>query len=232
MTRLLVSVRSREEAEAALSAGADILDVKEPLRGSLGRAEPRVIDEVLAVAGGRVPVSAALGELAEFDDWIVPPGLAWFKLGLAGRAKADWQSRWQRAVENARPPCGGPSPVAVVYADWRSAEAPSPKDVLTAGKQLGCTAALLDTFHKSRGAILDLWRPGEVAEFIRSARGLGMLAVVGGSLSAQRLPAMLELSPDVVAVRGAACEGGRDGSLCLERVRRLREIVRGRSDTA
>ena len=36
MTRLLVSVRSAEEAEIALAGGADVIDVKEPRRGALG----------------------------------------------------------------------------------------------------------------------------------------------------------------------------------------------------
>ena len=36
---LLVSVRSGAEAEAALAGGADLIDVKEPTRGALGRAD-------------------------------------------------------------------------------------------------------------------------------------------------------------------------------------------------
>ena len=38
-SRLLVSVRSAAEAEIALHGGADLIDVKEPTRGSLGRAD-------------------------------------------------------------------------------------------------------------------------------------------------------------------------------------------------
>lgn len=41
--RLLVSVRSAEEALAAIEGGADILDVKEPIHGSLGMANIEVI---------------------------------------------------------------------------------------------------------------------------------------------------------------------------------------------
>ena len=37
-TQLLVSVRSPAEALAALEGGAALIDVKEPARGSLGRA--------------------------------------------------------------------------------------------------------------------------------------------------------------------------------------------------
>ena len=52
MTKLLVSVRCAEEATAALAGGADIIDVKEPRRGSLGRADDRVIREVMEVVAG------------------------------------------------------------------------------------------------------------------------------------------------------------------------------------
>ena len=36
---LLVSVRSADEAIAALAGGADVIDVKEPNRGALGAAD-------------------------------------------------------------------------------------------------------------------------------------------------------------------------------------------------
>ena len=63
MSELLVSVRSVEEAAIALSAGAAIIDVKEPQFGSLGRADDAVIADILNFVAGRRPVSAAMGEL-------------------------------------------------------------------------------------------------------------------------------------------------------------------------
>src|SRR5262245_13850027 len=65
VTRLLVSVRSAAEAHAALAGGADLIDVKEPSRGPLGRADDSVISAVLVAVHGRRPVSAAMGELAD-----------------------------------------------------------------------------------------------------------------------------------------------------------------------
>ena len=40
MAGLLVSVRSADEARTALAGGATVIDVKEPERGPLGRADP------------------------------------------------------------------------------------------------------------------------------------------------------------------------------------------------
>ena len=64
MPGLLVSVRSADEARAALAGGADVIDIKEPGRGPLGRADEATWRAVRAEVAGRVPVSAALGELA------------------------------------------------------------------------------------------------------------------------------------------------------------------------
>ena len=59
MTRLLVSVRSAAEARTALAGGADVIDVKEPAHGSLGRASTEVIREVIDAVAGCVPVRNA-----------------------------------------------------------------------------------------------------------------------------------------------------------------------------
>src|SRR5215212_6095908 len=53
---LLVSVRNVEEAHRALEGGAALIDVKEPSRGALGRADDNVIAAVVAAVAGRRPV--------------------------------------------------------------------------------------------------------------------------------------------------------------------------------
>ena len=60
---LLVSVRSAAEAMEALAGGADMIDVKEPKRGSLGVADMSTIAEVVRTVGKRAMVTAALAVL-------------------------------------------------------------------------------------------------------------------------------------------------------------------------
>ena len=96
MTRLLVSVRSAAEAEAALTGGAGLIDVKEPAHGALGRADEAIIADVVGVVAGRAPVSAALGELRDNPQAKLPAclsSLAFVKCGLAACATEDgWRS--------------------------------------------------------------------------------------------------------------------------------------------
>ena len=90
MASLLVSVRSASEALAALEGGAAVIDVKEPDRGPLGRADASVWSEVRAAVPYGTPVSVALGELTEWVDGRPQAergrlrGFAFRKVGLAG----------------------------------------------------------------------------------------------------------------------------------------------------
>lgn len=72
MSQLLVSVRNACEAIAAVEGGADIIDVKEPDRGSLGCAAPDVIRQIAAqiqqLPRQTLPLSLALGELEEWRN--------------------------------------------------------------------------------------------------------------------------------------------------------------------
>ena len=126
MTGLLVSVRDLNEARIALAAGVDLIDVKEPSRGSLGAASAEDWRSVVEFVAGRRPVSLALGELAEgIDPERLPSaaGASFAKVGLADmRGDTGWPQCWRAVVENL--PAGTRS-VAVAYADWQSAGAPT-----------------------------------------------------------------------------------------------------------
>jgi hypothetical protein len=232
MTRLLVSVRNAAEARVAALAGVDLIDVKEPLRGPLGRADWQTIRQVVdvvqrATPAHAIPVSIALGELADPAEPIEPPmcfGVSFAKFGLAGcEAQPDWRARWTSAAGQLPPSVGS---VAVVYADWRAASAPSPDAVLEAAERLGCRAALVDTFDKNAGGLVDHWSHQQIGELVRAAQSLGLLAVVGGGLKRADIRAIARLGPDYVAVRGAACQGDRAAAICPRRVRQLVALVR------
>ena len=228
MTGLLVSVRSSWEAQLALEGGADLVDLKEPARGALGSADPAVWAEVVSAVAGRVPTSVALGELWEADEPQYPDTLAAFqfaKLGLAGcRPWADWPQRWAQRLQILP---AGVTPVAVIYADWRDAEAPRPEEILQHAAESNCGVVLFDTFCKTRGDLLHYLDQAELARLTRLARGSGLRVVFGGSLGPATIRDVLTLQPDYIAVRGAACRGERTGDVDAGLIRGLRRLIRG-----
>lgn len=217
MTGLLVSVRDAAEAQAALRGGAALIDVKEPLRGSLGAASPEIWRQIRDAMPPHVPCSAALGELKDLTPQQVAQwccsltGYQYAKLGLAGCGSiSNWQSRWQEFLRELPPKT---QPVAVLYADWQSAGAPSPDDVLSVAIESSCSALLIDTFNKSRGSISTYFPTQELRHFLSAARLANLTTVLAGSLTPALIHELLPLAPDFLAVRGAVCRGGRTGTV-------------------
>jgi uncharacterized protein (UPF0264 family) len=225
MPKLLVSVRSAEEAQTALDGGASIIDVKEPALGSLGRASASTIARVIGHVAGLVPVSAALGDLdGHRADGSEDPsfrGLSYVKWGLAGTAP-----RWQQLLLSAaikhnafNPDC---LPVAVAYADWQAARAPNPDAVLSFVRKQAWPVFLLDTWQKDGRTLLDWLSYREIGRLCQICGRDGIQVALAGSLGINQIAQLLALEPDIFAVRGAVCSrNDRTASLNPVRVRAL-----------
>ena len=80
---------------------------------------------------------------------------------------------------------------------------------------------------KDGRTLFDHLDPGTVSGFVADCRRRGLLCGLAGSLGPDHLPLLLELGPDVIGVRGAICEGGRNGRLDSRRLSSLREALLG-----
>ncbi len=220
---LLVSVRTAAEARAAVTGGAAIIDVKEPSRGPLGLASPRLTAEILAAVAGRIPVTLACGELGEGVESIavhlrevcrllpanIPAPVA-VKAGPAGLVAEYWANAFRRLAA-ALP--DGVEPVAVAYADHEHARSPAPGAILVAAPAAGAATVLIDTCDKAGPGLFGLVSAEEVGRWVAEARRLGLRLAVAGRLTADDVELAVRLGGDVVGVRSAACIGGRDGRI-------------------
>lgn len=217
---LLVSVRSADEALAALAGGADLIDVKEPSRGPLGRANAQTIAEVVNAVAGRVPVSAALGEWVDWHGMPVPSGLAFVKWGLANIKETAEQTA-ARVRESAQPA----GSVLVAYADYERAGSPQPELLAELAPKLRFSAFLIDTAIKDGSTLLDWIDLAALFRIRHALTDAGVLIAVAGSLDLNAIRMLAPVCPDWFAVRGAACDGGREGRVSTQRVRALRKVI-------
>lgn len=229
--RLLISVRNAGEAEIAVAGGCDLLDLKEPDRGSLGMVAPDVVRDVTARSYG-VPLSMALGELGDWTENAaipsLPAELTYLKLGLSGTRGGEWVSEWIRVRESFEQ-AGSLHPqwIAVVYADHQTAGSPTPGKVISAAIETGCAGVLFDTFEKQSGSLLDHLPAGELKPLLANIRSAGLLTALAGSLRLEHLQDVLPLEPHVIAVRGAVCaHGTRTGELQVGRAQKFRTALR------
>ena len=211
LPRLLVSVRNADEAKIAIDSGVKLLDVKEPAAGSLGAASLESIGEIADLCPQSVLLSVALGELLDMQQQQLPSGVvpAFAKCGLSGcRNHPRWTALWEQQMRNL-----ATFPVAVVYADYMRAESPEPKTIVRHAAGNGCQTVLLDTFDKTGGNLFAHMTHEAIGSWREGVQAAGMKAVVAGSLDGSMIAPLLEDGVDCVAVRGAACRGGRSGRL-------------------
>jgi uncharacterized protein (UPF0264 family) len=230
--RLLVSVRSAVEARIAVDAGVDLIDIKEPNRGSLGAADIRTIAEIVTAVNGEAPLSAALGELRDVDMARLCDlqGICYAKFGLSGMAdEPDWQKLFAAAV-NALP--SDVSAVAVIYADHARAKAPASEDIFVAATRNQCAAVLIDTFIKDGATLLDYFSLDDLRSVADAVHARGMLLVAAGSLTISSAQPVAQCGADYVAVRGAVCKSSRASELDAALVRSFAQTVRACSQCA
>lgn len=227
--QLLVSVRSANEAIAASAGGCQILDVKEPSFGSLGKADNGVIEQVLQ-AGLRtgIPVSAALGEVTDYSrlprsenlNEGLPDSLSqlsFTKLGLAGLSlDSKWSARWQDTMSLLTESFSEDRAsvhqwVAVIYADWEQAAAPSPDAIVDCvlssrlSSDIRIAGVLVDTWSKKSGRLLDALEVEHLRDLAAAVQHSGRFFAVAGRLTSSMLSELNSIQPDVVAIRSAAC---------------------------
>ena len=231
--RLLVSPMNMEEAQAALAGGADILDVKNPKEGSLGANFPWVIRSVADLSGGRVPVSATIGDL-DFKPGTASlaalgaasSGADYVKAGLLG-VKTEGQAEEMlkaivRAVKDFDPE---KKVVASGYSDCSRVGSISPILLPAAASRAGADVVMVDTAIKDGKPTFDFMREKDLAEFIELGHSFGLEVALAGSIGFAHLEALVRLQPDIIGVRGIVCGGDRRSAVKEELVVKVKDML-------
>jgi len=234
--RLLVSVRNAEEARSAVAGGAEIIDAKEPSLGALGAVELGVLREIVQAVNGMRPVSAALGDsgdaefLAGAARAAAEAGAMFVKVGFADVREMDAvRARLARVMEGALLPSSPCAVVAVAYADWDEVGGAAPSTVLAAAAAEGAMGVLVDTVRKDGAGLFRCLGRAALGSLVREARARSLLVALAGRITVEDLAFAYEAGAEIVGVRGAACEDGREGRVRESRVRELvaaRDLLR------
>ncbi len=223
--KLLVSVRSVEEALLAAEGGADFIDLKEPGAGALGGlpvATIRSIVEALKRHGSGLPVSATIGDLpmhaldriAACVEAVAACSVDYVKVGIErgpqARAVLDRLARSGRAV------------VPVFIAD-KGLDADDVAHACT----LGFPGVMADTADKLAGSLFDAVTMDALRRFVATVRAAGSMVGLAGALRVEHQPLLSALAPDFAGFRTAVCEGDRSAALDPLRLRALTASMHG-----
>ncbi len=218
----LASVTSAQEAELALSGGADVIDAKDPSKGALGALEGNEISRIVQAVAGRCLVSATAGDFPASADAVTAAAIATaragadiVKVGFVGGSAA-------LAVIAAlgKLPLGGTRIVGVMMADLEP-----DFTLMLAMARAGFAGVMLDTADKNRGSLTEVLGFGPLREFLSRARQHALFCGLAGSLRTIDIAPLVRLQPDVLGFRGALCRAGRNSALDVTRVTAVRATM-------
>lgn len=224
MTKLLVSVRSVDEALIAARGGADFIDLKEPGQGALGGLPVATIRDIVGALRSRqigCAISATIGDLPMADFAAIGAqvnavggcGVDYVKVGIERAAGA-------REVLQRLATCGWP--VVPVFIADRGIDETLVAEALV----LGFPGLMADTADKHVGSLFDVVARPALQRFVAAVREAGVMVGLAGALRIADAATLVALGPDFAGFRSAVCAGDRSGTLEASRLRDLAAAMR------
>lgn len=236
--KLLISITSEDEVVEAVLGGADIIDVKNPVEGSLGAPFPRTIRSIARVAPKEFEVSAAIGDAPDLPGTVSLAALGaavcevdYVKLGMFGPKNFD--SALLLAKEACRAAKEGVSNIKVViagYADHERVGCLDPVLIPEIVRRAEADVAMVDTKVKDGRKVFSFLTDQQLRSLIDGAHGNGSVAAIAGSLGKEDVERVYGLGADIVGFRGAVCVGDRvKGRVEKEKVLEIKKQIRALS---
>jgi uncharacterized protein (UPF0264 family) len=224
MTGMLASVNSVAEALLVLSAGVDIIDLKQPALGALGALEVTTVKQIVAGIDGRCPVSATIGDLPMQPDSVfnavkamAETGIDYIKIGFFPG------DDWPGTVNKLSALTGqNYALIAVLFADTQP-----DLGIMGLLKEAGFTGVMLDTMNKQKGSLTQVMAKTEIGQFVTQAKALQLLCGLAGSQRLEDIPELMFYKAEYLGFRGALCqEHNRVGQLNKQAVMQIKNAIK------
>jgi len=227
MTGMLASVTSLDEARLAIEAGADVVDLKDPARGALGALEAWIAREIVTALGGKVTLSATVGDFPSMDVGEVLAaarrtadlGVDFVKVGFFGTPRdVECVRAFMSLTSETRL-------IAVQFADL----APD-LDLCERLVEARFAGVMLDTARKEGPGLRGLLNQSQLSRFVRRAQALGLITGLAGKLRLADIAPLLDLGPDYIGFRGALCaQHQRSAGFDIQALRSVRVAIPARA---
>lgn len=185
-----------------LTAGADIVDLKNPVEGALGALPIPIVKAIVKTVANRAIVSATIGDqpmqpvlLVDKTREMLATGVDIIKVGFFGRTHHDTclQALQLLAEE-------GVQLIAVLFADMLPNF-----DLLDQIAAAGFYGVMLDTAQKDGRHLLNHCSLERLDAFVSKARSLGLQVGLAGALSKREVQPLLSIKPSYLGFRSALC---------------------------
>ncbi len=234
-TKLLVSPKNVEEAETVIESGVDIIDVKNPLEGSLGGQYPWIIREVKKLTPPSMEVSAAVcdsldkpGLITQALLGVLSLGVDYAKIGLYKPVSEQAIREFLKMLCKVKKEFGFPGRIVTAgYSDWSRIGSVNPMRLPDLVEDLDVSVLMIDTFIKNGKSTFDFMSVEELEEFTEKCKSKGFQTALAGGVRLAHLRTVKKIGCDILGVRSLVCENGDrvNGKVSADRIRVLKRML-------
>ncbi len=84
---------------------------------------------------------------------------------------------------------------------------------------------MMDTGIKDGRSAFEFMTNEELSSFVNSARDLGLLSAIAGTIKFEDMDNLNQIDPDIIGIRGCVCGGDRSTSIQQSLVEELKSLM-------
>ena len=220
-TKLLVSFKEFDEIKNSKEY-VDILDLKNPLLGSIG---PWCKQEIIRVVKEfrKRKISATLGDIDDPDETFFQLnkfdkfGLDFIKFGFLFNKSSEVDYLLNKIKKRKFKS----KIVGVFFAEKKIIGQHIFNNLNKLGSS-GVNYLLIDTYLKGSGDLLDNLSLDFLSNIINKSLSSNVTIGLAGKLKENQIPALLKLNPGIIGIRSAVCkQNDRNGSISIEKLKKI-----------
>tara|TARA_X000000368_G_scaffold166697_1_gene131515 strand:+ start:701 stop:1393 length:693 start_codon:yes stop_codon:yes gene_type:complete len=221
MSKVLGSIKDLSEAKLLLKTDIDIIDLKDPSNGALGRLSNDDINNIVEYVANKKLTSSTIGDLPnnieiikKNVDEISSTNVNFIKIGV-------YKKEYIKTLCDIK---SCKKLIAVFFADIFL---PSSKDINKL-KNSSFSGVMIDTSNKKSGNLLDHVSYSDINDFLKIAKNFNLLTGVAGSINETHVNELIKLNPDYMGFRGALCEISslRNSNISTKNVNHILDIIK------
>ena len=203
-TKILVSIKSFNEAMLVLNKGIDIIDFKDPTLGSLGALPIDKIQSCLNIIPPNQLTSATIGDICDIEEikkktlFLSKIEIDFIKIGFFfDQKKLKNLFSLKKIVKNKKI-------IAVLFADKQPTI-----NFIKEIKKINFDGILIDTQNKENGNLRDCLTNNEIKNFVKLSKKENLTIGLAGSLTIDDIDPLRKIHPDYLGFRGALCNSNK-----------------------
>ncbi|MDB2461492.1 (5-formylfuran-3-yl)methyl phosphate synthase [Gammaproteobacteria bacterium] len=221
MSKILASIKDLSEAKILINTDIDIIDLKDPSNGALGRLKTNDIEIIVNFIAKKKLTSSTVGDLPNDEELISKnvkevssTNVDFIKIGV-------YENSYIKTLCNMK---SCKKLIAVFFADKFL---PTENEILDL-KESDFSGIMLDTSNKKSGNLFNHVTYSQINNFLAIAKSMSLLTGIAGSINKTHIDDIIKLNPNYMGFRGALCENNasRSSNISTENVNDIVKLVR------